>query len=185
MTELDIAGYIDRGLGAQRRDDIEDHLAVCAECRQNLAESQRLVNRVRRPRRIAAAGGLIGLAAVALIFVRAPLSKTSNLPQERVMREATPSTKIPAYAPIGTISQQNVRFIWGTAPRASAYRITLSSTDGTTVWSATVRDTSALLPDSVALQPDAAYVWFVDATLSDGSTRSTTLQQIQVNRETK
>jgi hypothetical protein len=62
----------------------------------------------------------------------------------------------------------------------SSYRITLSAADGTTVWSATVTDTTAALPASVTLEPRIRYVWFVDAALSDGSAQTTGLHELIV-----
>jgi hypothetical protein len=42
-------------------------------------------------------------------------------------------------------------------------------------------DTSVMLPASVTLDRDARYVWFVDAILNDGTTKSTGLQQLRVS----
>lgn len=173
MNEMEIAGYLDRGLSDADRDRIEDHLVDCSECRHNVAEAQQLIQRVRRPRRFAAIGGLLAIAAVALFVVR-PQFSNHEVPLER--SASSESAPLVAYGPLGETVQIPVRFVWSSAPDAVSYRVTLSSAEGATVWSESRADTTAILPDSVTLRPGARYTWVTDAILSDGSTRSTGLR---------
>lgn len=180
LSELEIASYLDRGLSNTERGRLEDHLVDCSECRHSVAESQHLIAKLRRPQRLATFAGLGGLLAVAAaaLFVVAPELKRRDLGVERVSRDAIESTALAAYEPAGNTVKFPIRFIWGAALGAVSYRITLSSAEGTPVWSANVTDTTATLPDGVTLQRDTSYFWFADAILNDGSTRSTGLRQL-------
>jgi hypothetical protein len=178
MNDLEIASYLDRGLSDADRARIEDHMVDCSECRHNVAEAQQLVATLRRPRRhVFAVGGLIAVAAAALIVV-APQLKRSGQPLDLVTRDEIASSALEVYEPTGDVLRRPANFVWGSARDAVSYRITLSSAEGTTMWSASVPDTTAALPDSVTLRAGTKYVWFVDAILGDGSTRSTGLRQL-------
>jgi hypothetical protein len=69
-------------------------------------------------------------------------------------------------------------FVWRSVPGAAAYRITVSRPDGDSVWAASLRDTVARAPDS-ALAADA-YYWYVDAILSDGTSRAGTVHRFRL-----
>jgi len=180
MNDLEIASYLDRGLSAQDRSRVEDHLVECSECRENVAGAEQLMTKLRRPRRLAAFAGLAAVAAAAL-FVVSPALMRARQPLDLVTRDAGTSSTLVAYEPIATAENQSIRFSWAAAPDAGSYRFVLSTPDGTTVWSFTGTDTSVMLPASVTLDRDARYVWFVDAILNDGTTRSTGLQQLRVS----
>nr|AIA17971.1 Putative zinc-finger [uncultured bacterium] len=178
MNDLEIASYLDRGLSAHDRSRVEDHLAECFECRENVAGAQQLVAKLRRPRRIAALAGVLAVAAAAL-FVISPALTKGREPMDIVTREATRSSALAAYSPIAAPSSQRpLRFVWGAAPEALSYRFTLSSADGTKVWSTSGPDTTAMLPANVTLAPTTKYLWFADAILPDGSSRSTGLIEL-------
>ncbi len=178
MNDLEVASYIDRGLSDADRSRVEDHMVECPECRDNLAEAQHLVAKLRRPRRIAALAGVFAVAAAAL-FVITPALTRARQPLDLVTRDATASSALAAYAPEGDARNQPLRFVWGSAPDAVSYHFTLSSADGTTVWSFSGPDTSAVLPATVTLNRAVNYVWYADAILNDGSTRSTGLKPLR------
>jgi anti-sigma factor RsiW len=177
MTELEIASYLDRGLSNSARDRIEDHLAECIECRENVSEAQKLIATIARPRyltRITLWGALA--AAAALVIVPQVLQRQTS---GRVSRDAVVPTTIPAYAPIESADSGTLRFVWGTVPGAASYQVTLSTTDGTTLWSRSLSDTVAILPADVKLTAGMQYVWFTDATLSDGFSVTTGLKEFR------
>lgn len=187
LNELKIASYLDRGLSDVDRTSVEDHLVDCSECRRNVAEAERFLASFRRSRRtvvLSTFGGLIAVAAAALFVVRPQLAR-ENPVGSRITRDATEAIGLAVYEPLGRIAAYPVQFIWASAPGAITYRITLSTADGTTLWSANVTDTTATLPRRVTLQPGGNYVWFADAIFGDGSTRSTGLRQVEASRVTK
>jgi hypothetical protein len=177
MNELEIASYLDRGMAAADRERVEDHMVDCAECRENVAEAEQLIRKVQRPRHLAQFAALAAIAATAFIVFVPQLTRQSL---DRVTRDAPAAAALSSYEPAVSVAQQPARFVWAAAAGATAYRITLSAADGTTVWSATVSDTTAVLPTSVVLEPQTRYVWFVDATLPDGSSQSTGLRELIV-----
>ena len=180
MNDLEIASYLDRGLSDQDRSRVEDHLAECFECRENVAGAQQLMTNLRRPRRVAALAGLVAVAAAAL-FVVSPALIRARQPLDLVTRDANTSSTLAAHASPATAGNQStIRFSWAAAPDVGSYRFVLSTADGTTVWSYSGADTSVTLPENVTLDRDSTYAWFVDATLNDGTTRSTGLQQLRV-----
>lgn len=187
MNELEIASFLDRGLSNTERQRVEDHLFDCSECRDNVAETQALVEKLRRPKRFASfvgIGGLVAVAAVAL-FVVAPRFKPQNTDNPRVSRDAIESAVVAVYEPASNPTALPVRFAWAAVPGARIYRITLSSAEGTTIWSASLTDTTVILPDTVKLQNNVDYAWFVDAIMDDGSTRSTGLRPLVVASQRK
>jgi hypothetical protein len=179
MNELEIASYLDRGMATADRERVEDHMVDCAECRENVAEAEQLIRKLGRPRYLARFAGLAAIAAAALVvLVLQPTRQTQ--PLDRVTRDAPAAAPLAAYEPAETVPQQPPRFVWAAARGATTYRISITEADGTTVWSTTVSDTTAALPASVILQPHVKYVWFVDATLPDGSAQSTGLRELIV-----
>jgi len=179
MNELEIASYLDRGMAAAYRERVEDHMVDCAECRENVAEAEQLMRKVRRPRRFATFAGLAAVAAAALVVFVPQLTRQTQ-PLDRVTRDAAAPLALAVHEPAESVAKQPTRFVWAPAPGATSYRITLSAADGTTVWSATVTDTTAALPARVLLEPLIKYVWFADAILSDGSAQTTGLRELIV-----
>lgn len=178
MTELEIASYLDRGVSSLDRDRIEDHLVECVACRENVTEAQQLVRHVRKPRRVFVTGAVLAVAAVALVMVRSQLGDNQLVSRDA----ASASRSLPAYAPAAVIRRGHAGFIWGADSDAVSYRITVSLPDGSTVWAGNGTDTTVILPDSVSLRSGQLYVWVADAILSDGSTRSTGLQEFHTAR---
>ncbi len=171
MNEFEMAAYLDRRLSATDRDRVEGHLAGCADCREELLQVRSLLRRAARPRRLIVGASLLAAAATLVLIVR----PTGIDP---VRGGGAPST-LTAYGPTGDAALSSLRFVWGAAPGAATYRLTVSGGDGVPVWSASVADTVMALPDSVTLQADRRYVWIADALLGDGSTRSTGLHEFR------
>lgn len=177
MNELQIAAYLDRGLSIPDRDRLEEHLATCSECRANVLEAQALVARVRRPRKTFYGIGLIAVAAAMLLMIR-PISKSPDTNTTSPLTRDIPTTgQILGYAPTGEVPVRAVRFAWAPVAGVMTYRLTVSAADGTPVWSTSINDTLAILPESIPLRSDNRYYWVVDALLSDGSPRTTGLRE--------
>jgi hypothetical protein len=94
MNDLEIASYLDRGLSAQDRSRVEDHLVECSECREiRRGERKQLMTKLRRPRRLAAFAGLAAVAAAAL-FVVSPALMRARQPLDLVTRDAGTSSTL-------------------------------------------------------------------------------------------
>lgn len=179
VTELDIASYLDRALSGPDKDRFEDHLVECAECRKKVTAAQELVHGLRRPRGAPIVLGLIAIAAVSLFVVRLPRANDTSA-RERSAESSHAGTLV-ARDPIGdavSVSERR-RFVWSSAPDVVSYHLTLSTADGTTIWSNSGTDTVAALPATVEVRSGAEYAWVVDAITSDGSTLSTGMQHFR------
>lgn len=179
VTDTELAAYLDRTLTPSERDRVEDHLAGCADCRQQLLETKELLERVRRPRNLLV-GGALAVAAVLVFLVARPEPGTTD--QHTLMRSDGTAAPLVAYGPLGTTANVGLQFVWGPVPDRESYRLDVSRMDGQPVWSSSGTDTVAILPSSVVLRPNERYYWVVDALLRDGTTRSTGLREFGVTR---
>jgi hypothetical protein len=177
LTEVQIAAYIDRTLTDAQRETVEDHLASCPDCRQQMLETKELIERMKRPRTFLIGGTLAAAAAVAFLILR---PGQASIDQRSVMRGGESAPALAAYGPIGDVTRARLLFVWSDAPGAESYRLTLSRVDGSAVWSMSGSDTVAHLPDSVILGENQHYFWVADALLPDGTTRTTGLREFGV-----
>jgi hypothetical protein len=181
VTDIEIAAYLDRTLTPAERDRVENHLAACPDCRQQLLDTKELLERVRRPRKLMIGGTVAAAATAVLLFVIAR-PNASESDQRALMRGDTAAEPLIAYGPIGTPDRVGLRFVWGALPGAESYRLTVSRGDAHALWTSSGTDTVATLPDSVILRANECYYWVADALLSDGTTRSTGLREFGVAR---
>jgi len=175
MTDLEIAAYLDRGLSGAERDRVEDHLAECTECRHQVAEVHQVLKRAHRPRRVFVASTLLA-AAVAFVLVAKP-GQVHQSGVTTLERASSTDAKLLAYGPSGEVRRAQLRFVWGSAPSAASYRLTVSRGDGTLVWSESTADTVATPPATLPFPAGTKHFWAVDAILTDGTTRSTGLRE--------
>jgi hypothetical protein len=182
LKELEVAAYLDRRLPTVDRDRIEDHLAGCRECREEVMEARRLLAQARRPRRLALAGGLLAAAAALVLLVRPAMLDPDGRGDDERPRVDGATPALVAYGPTGEVSLSGLRFVWGPVPAAATYRLTLSGADGVPLWTASTADTALALADSIRLGPGRTYFWMADALLTDGTTRSTGLREFRPMR---
>jgi len=180
LTDLEIAAYLDRGLGMADRERIEAHLATCEECRENVLSSEALVVANRRPRRIMIT--VASLAAVAMLaIVAVPSLRQSSLDNVPITRD-TQIRVLAAHSPASYPDRKSLRFSWAAVAEAVDYNVVLSLPDGTTLWSTKIRDTTTVVPDSVTITPRKEYVWSADAELENGDVMSTGLRSFTIAR---
>jgi anti-sigma factor RsiW len=167
-THLDpgeIAGYVEGSLGPDERARIETHLADCEECTGEIAALVRLRPRAAVPVRwltLAAAA-----AAVAVLVVGQPQHDRPAAGTGPLVRGDSTAVVVTAVTPTdGAEVTRPVGLVWHAVPDAFAYRVSVTRSNGDSVWSATVHDTTVAAPDSALAA--GAYFWYVDALLSDG-----------------
>jgi hypothetical protein len=73
-------------------------------------------------------------------------------------------------------------FTWRAVEGAGTYRITITDSAGTPVFTATTTDTSIVPPSSQPLAHGGSYLWYVDALRNDGTTWSTGVQSFTTTR---
>lgn len=181
MNDLELAAYLDRRLAGPEQERIESHLAGCAECRTELLETRQLLRQNHRPRRLVI-GGLLAAAAALILVVRPAIETRNPGEASSPLRAGPDAAMMVAYGPIGESSSALPTFAWGAERGASTYRLTVTTAEGTTVWSVSAADTVVALSDSVRLRQGERYLWVVDALLDDGTTRSTGLREFRVAR---
>jgi hypothetical protein len=181
MSDLEIAAYIDHGLPSSRIDEIEDHLAHCAICRDNVVSAQALLRKSRRSQRLSKLA-LVGLAAAAIAIVALPSIRKSSIPESDVMRDNAIPSGMRVYGPLGEVRDVPSRFAWSPLPGALSYHVTITTDIGANVWSGSSSDTVMVLPKGIVLVPGQKYLWAVDAVTSEGSTVSTGLREFGIAR---
>jgi hypothetical protein len=85
-------------------------------------------------------------------------------------------------APIGEVRPDRAtHFAWHPVVKAERYVVVVVDTTGTELYAGETRDTALALPDSVRLAPGRAYLWWVQARLSDQSTVTAVTQRLVVS----
>ena len=180
VTEAAVAAYLDRRLPATERTLLVRHLIVCEDCRLEVSDTQALLARQSR-RGWFVTAGLIASAALLVLILR-PGVAPSDPPSSLAIREGGPSPTLTAYGPVGQVRGDSLGLLWGAAPGATAYRVTLSAAGGEALWSSSTSDTSVVLPESAHLESGVQYYWVADALLANGTTRTTGLRGFQIVR---
>lgn len=177
MDDVQLSMYLDQRLSPEERAAADAHLAGCSACRDEVVAVSRLLQRHRRPQRIARAAALAAAAVVAIVLIPSVWRTPSA---SRDQRGSSGTNVIRAYGPIGEAVGPAPQFVWGAVAGAVSYRLTVSGANGATLWSGSTVDTIAVLPDSVVLRRDSAYLWVTDALLEDGGARSTGMHEFQI-----
>ena len=171
-----LAGYLDDDLPGEEQSQVELHLASCAECRGELAE----VRRLQLGRRRQWVMVLVPAAAAAAVLLAIALPRQAETPSDiRAGPTAEPPLAIVSPVPSDEIAPGPITFTWRSAGPGASYTFTLQEADGRVVWTSTVADTVAVLPDSVAFSPGLTWFWLVDALLPDGRSRSSGVQRLR------
>jgi hypothetical protein len=85
--------------------------------------------------------------------------------------------------PVGPAAADRARrFAWRALPGADRYRLVVVDTTGADVFALDTRDTVLTLPDSVHLEAGRAYLWWVQAVMSDGATVTAVTRRFDVTR---
>jgi hypothetical protein len=177
VNDLQIAAFLDRGLSGAEYDRVEAHLAECAECRRQVLDTDELVQRVRRPKRLIV-GTAVVAAAASVIFIALPSIRGGDgSVKNPEYRDSGPTSSLIAYGPTGESPLRSLHFVWSAASGAMSYRFTVSRANGETLWTQSGRATAVILPASVTLRAGDRYFWVADAILEDGSSRSTGLRE--------
>ena len=182
MSDMLIASYLDRRMSEADREQFENHLAECEDCRRAVIEARSLMKQVRPTWRM---NTVVGVLAAALIFVVVDLKvqHRNDLAAPASTRAVQPvGSAITPYGPIGEVARAGLRFVWSPLANAISYRLSLVDANSQPVWSTAAADTSIALPPSVSLRVGENYFWSVDALASDGATRSTGLHEFHVIR---
>lgn len=101
----------------------------------------------------------------------------SGAPEVTRGEEAPVRLIAPSTDPVASVG---VEFIWHRVARAGEYTLVIVDTAGNEVFAEATRDSSVVLPNRVQLVPGYEYLWWVEASLDDGSTVSAVTQRLRV-----
>jgi hypothetical protein len=127
---------------------------------------------------------LAGFAAAAVIVVAAA-TMLGRREEPSIVRADPPSAaqavQIETVNPENGASLSDTRELtWRTQGAGTTYRITVGDDSGQPIHSASIGDTSIVIPSSVTLTTGRTYFWYVDAITSDGTTATSGLKSFTV-----
>jgi hypothetical protein len=184
ITDDQLAGYLDRSLSSGAREQVEGHLADCAECRAEVLATARLLRSKKSRKQWYVGSSLVAAAAVVLLVVANPFS--TSTPGEAALRgPLDPGNQlISAVGPEddATIGRDGLTFVWSAIEPDARYHITLTNARGDDLWRDETTDTSMTVPASVNLVPGESYFWYVDALLLDGRSVTSGTRRFELTR---
>jgi hypothetical protein len=164
LSEDQLVAFLGGEVEAEDRRALEQHLATCAECRDELVAVTELLRPLARDRFVswriflptAAAAAAILLALAGPIRQRLVEEPRHRDTPAQVAHSPTP------VAPLGEVDRVD-HLVWRAVTGADRYRLTLFDRDAKVIWQATTADTITQLPDSVRLARGATYLWRLEA----------------------
>ena len=178
LSADDLSGMLDGRLPPTRREAVEAHLAVCADCRAELVSASEILEsappvRVKRTKWVAGSTLAAAAALVLLILPRAT-RRGVHEPASDLTRHGSTPTGIAVVdpAPSAEVARDSIRFVWRGQPGAT-YRLFVTDSVGLPLFNTTTTDTTVVPPTDLQLVPGVHYFWYVDALRPDGSQAST------------
>ncbi len=190
LSAGDVAAFVDGRLSADQRSSIEAHLAVCADCRGEVAAVSTLVESApaparRRTRWPMVGTGVAAAAAAVLLLVVLPRTRDGRRPatpvDERASSSATQTIEIVSPPPAGEVARESLRFAWR-RNEVSSYRFFLADSAGAPVYTTSTRDTTVVPPPTLGLVAGAVYFWNVDGLRADGTSVSSSHAAFTIRR---
>jgi len=185
LAEEDIAAYLDRTLGPDRRDAVDSHLADCADCRAEIRSAARQLRSQKSRRWWTWGPPALAAAALAVLLVANPFATqdpttvTQRAPEtpsdvgERIVMVVTPEDGV-------SLERNALTFVWRPVDSGARYHFTLTNAFGEDVWSTDTTDTLLVVPPDVSLVTSESYLWYVDALLLDGHSLTTGTRRFEL-----
>jgi hypothetical protein len=170
----EVAGYVGHRLSAEDRRRVERHLADCETCTEEAAAVARLGRRRGTPRWVPYAAAAAMIAGVVLLLPRGEQDAAGDR-----LRDGVAADSIPVVAPAdGATVGASRALVWRDVPGAT-YRVTVTSSEGDSLWAGHTSDTAVTLPATVTAELGLTRHWYVDALLPDGSSRTTGMRSFR------
>lgn len=190
-TAGEMAAFVD-GVSTERdRARVEEHLAACSACREDLRIVSEATRRVatsgRRRWLTGAAATVVATAAAVVLLLFAPAMLDDSPDTVRrgsgdPVEGSDPAIGLTVVSPGAgeAVSAESPRFVWRSAGPDAQYRFHLATAAGEPIATVTTPDTVVTSLDA-PLVPGTEYYWWVDALRADRSTLETGLQRIAVD----
>ena len=184
-----VAAYLENSCGPEERRRIEEHLADCAECTAELVGLDDTIRTLAAQKRRRMAIPLVALGAAAgigVLLVQRTPDGPSTLPLDAppIVQRSRPEARSPIEilqpTPGATVDAGEVVLRWAPIEAEARYLVTVTTSDGDSVWALLTPDSAAAIP--VLLDPGGEYLWYVDALLPGGNTASSGVHHFQVPR---
>jgi hypothetical protein len=166
LNAEEVVAYLARTLAPADREGVERHLADCAECISEIVAVGRLRPRdhssIRRLATVAAAA-----AALAGIALLGPGIVHNTQTDNRERGSEAQFTVIVLAPASDAIVHRVPDFAWRPVAGATAYHLSVSRSNGDSVWAMTTRDTSIRAPRALSNPGPGLYYWYIDVLLGD------------------
>jgi hypothetical protein len=176
-----LAAYLDHELAPAAREEVVAHFAECAACRREMTALRVLLQqRSKRRSWYITTPLLVAVAATIVVVVVVPRTGRVDNESATSIRSGSGLAPIDQSRTISMVSpaddavldSRGAAFVWRSIGTDATYRLTLQDSTGTTMWTSSMVDTSAVLPDTVRLAP-GEYYWSVAARLPDARSAKT------------
>jgi hypothetical protein len=185
LADEEVAGYVDGRLTESDREQIEEHLAICAECRNEVRVAAQLVRFSNRRKLWYRGSWALAAAAILTLLIADPLdlrepgAPAYRGPDEPVdVDDRVVTVVVPEDG--ASLEKNRLLFVWHRVEEGARFRFTLTDLLGEVVWSAETTDTLLSLPDDLTLEPGMRYVWYVDVLLLDGRSITTGTRRFEL-----
>lgn len=172
LDATEVAAYLDGLVPGEVRSRIQQHLADCEDCRDEVLHLLRIAPRPAKRSRmhVWAAGAAAAAILVIAVWPRAPLPRDAH-------REAPIAATIAprAIAPTGTVDGPPL-LVWASVPGADRYVVRVFEASGDVAWQSEGRDTTVAVPDTI-VRAGAPYFWKVEAHAGFGRSVSSELTE--------
>lgn len=173
LSAADLASYIDRTQSDLARERTERHLSNCAPCREELAACAALSGSIpgtpRMPLMLSGLG-VAAAAVVAIVVTGLPRVRHGDVERQRGSGAGTSIGAIAVVIPRSgsSVSAGDIRFVWRRDPAAVGYRVIVTTSNGTPVWSGEASDTSTVPPRESTFVDGGEFYWRVEASHANG-----------------
>lgn len=180
VTPEELVGLAERSLPEPQRLRLFDHVMNCPQCREEFALADGVagaragMRRSSMPRVLAAAAVLL-LVSGSVLLLRWSTRGGGSDP----LRGEEPQLGL--IAPAEQLAPElAVQFTWHSAGAGAAYRVELWDSGGVARYQSSTRDTTLALPDSIRLDRDRPYSWWVVASLPDGRQVASAIRRLRL-----
>ncbi|HYO45676.1 MAG TPA: zf-HC2 domain-containing protein [Gemmatimonadota bacterium] len=183
-----MAAYLENVCEGEERSRVEAHLAECTDCCRELVALDQTIRTLANRRRGRVVIPLVALgaaAALAGLIVLRPSDTPEGLPEGNPIVQRSQPEERSSIAILGpesgaVVEASEVVLRWASIEPDARYLVTVTTSDGDSVWALMTPDSAAAIP--VALDPGGEYLWYVDALLPGGGTATSGIQHFRVPR---